>query len=481
MKAADPGCRKRSLPLGQRISRMLLPVLVAILVIGGFALHRGVERLLISQFDLALLTKVRTLTSFPEPGRVGINLGFTERQRPEFSSGPHLEYFQVWLHDGSTLAKSASLPADVSLPRMVGTLDAPRFFEVDLPDGAPGRAVGVRLQAKKASLKDEFSVDLVLARGSRELSRLLQNLTLGVAGGGGVLLVLAWLGVRQATATALQPVSKLAREVAGIDAGSLKTRLPVDDLPPDLQPIVVQTNHLMQRLENAFSRERRFSANSAHELLTPVSELRAAAEAALEWPNDPQATASLAAEARDLAIQMEHVVRSLLALSRAEASLTQLRVEEFDLATLISEVIEERRDQCTLPKLTIRSEIPSPLSMRTDLVLMRSILKNIIQNACEYSVPGSEVSVRASVVAELIEIRVVNRSETINTDELARFGEPFWRRDAAHKSREHVGLGLALSRAFAHLLGGELSFDLELRHSVVARLVVPIKIKGEVP
>ena len=471
MSDAQP-IQRPSANLGQRITRVLLPGLVALIIIEGVALHTAVKNVLISQFDLALLTKVRTLTSFPEPERVGINLGFTEKPLPEFHGGQHTEYFQVWLSDGTVLARSPSLPPEQNLARQTGPADAPAYWSLRLPNGRPGRAVGVRMNSEKQRGKGDFTVDLVLARDSSQLGRLLNNLALGMAASGGAVLALAWWGVRHATSRALQPVSELASDVASIDAASLKKRVQANGLPADLRPIAEQINHLMHRLEGAFERERRFASNSAHELLTPVSELRVAAENALEWPNDPQATAGLASEARELAIQMEHVVRSLLALSRAEANLTRLRVELIDLSTLIHETLQANFEKAHARSLRFETKLPPALEIESDQVLLGSILKNLIQNSLEYALPGGTIKISATATKADVEIVVTNQTSPITPEEIARFGEPFWRRDTAHQSREHAGLGLALSKAFAHLLGGELAITAESATRITVKLLL---------
>ena len=146
--------------------------------------------------------------------------------------------------------------------------------------------------ARKLSPNEKLNIGGVGA-GGRAMS-VLGGLASGIAASGALLLLLAWYGVRRATASALQPLSGLASQVATIDANSLTNRVTVERLPPDLIPIAGQINDLMARLEAALDRERRFAGNAAHELLTPVSELRLASENALEWPNDLMATSSLA-------------------------------------------------------------------------------------------------------------------------------------------------------------------------------------------
>ena len=467
--------KPRSNGLGNRVTRIVVLALGGLILLGGFFLHSAIKELLVSQFDQALLTKAQTLTRFAEAGRTGINLHFTEEPLPEFQGGRDSEYYQVWFKDGSVLARSPSLGLEQELPQGSQPDKQVEFFILELPDGRAGRAVALRLNSQDGIEDDGFIVDLTLARSSERLDQILQKLVIGFVAGGVGLLVLTWLVVRRATRTALRPVDVLAAEVADIDAESLESRISVDSLPVDLQPIAGQINALVKRLEATFARERRFATNAAHELLTPVSELRVASDNALDWPDDPKATSGLAKEACELAGQMEHIVRSLLALSRAEAHLTPVNVERFDFEVTLRDLVESFRGELASRDLQINCEFPNGLPMESDRVIVRSVLSNLVHNAIEYSVKSSLIEISGKEDSAMIEFQIRNQAEGVRAEDLERFCEAFWRADKARSSSEHTGLGLALSLAFVRLLNGELSFDLEDEEIVVTTLRLPRK------
>ena len=450
-----------------------MPTLAGLVLIGGFALHTSIKNLLVEQFDHSLLTKVRTLTSFPEQGRMGINLAFTDAPLPEFHGGPHAEYFEVWLNDGSVLAKSPSLGAGAELQRRTGAGGEPTFWSLTLPDGRPGRAVGITVETGKPALQEKFSINVTLARDRVQLEKLLRRLAFGIILGGTALLALAGYLVRSAARGALSPVRALAEEVSAIDAASLKSRLHAASLPSDLKPIAEQINHLMDRLEAAFQRERRFASNAAHELLTPVSELRLAAENALDWPDDPQATSGLATETSELASQMEHTIRSLLAISRAEANLTPLKVTPVELGDLLEELEVSLQSRCQERSLTITRNVVRPLIVTTDRVICRAIFNNLLLNAAEYATAGSTIRIDGKRNAEAGVIEIRNAAAGLTAADVEKFCEPFWRGDKAHSSRDHTGLGLPLTKAFVEQLGGSLSFTLEAESIVATHVRLP--------
>lgn len=459
--------------LGRRITKIVVLALGVLILLGGFFIHAAIKELLVDQFDQALLTKAQTLTRFPEAGRTGINLSFTEEPLPEFQEGEDSEYYQVWFKDGSELARSPSLDLGQALPQRPQTDKQLEFLPFDLPDGRAGRAVALRLNSEDGAESEGFIIDLTLARSSEGLNQILSKLIFGFVAGGAGLLALAWIVVRGATRTALRPVDALAAEVAEIDADSLESRISVESLPVDLQAIAGQINELVERLGATFARERRFASNAAHELLTPVAELRIASDNALDWPDDPEATAGLAKQSCELADQMGHVVRSLLALSRAEAHLTPVDSKLFDFDAMVRELLDSFQTKIDSRKLQFTCELPEKMSLNSDQVIVRSVLSNLLLNAIEYSSASSLITISGDADSDAIELRIRNRAEQVRAGDLEHFCEAFWRGDSARSSREHSGLGLALSRAFVQLLGGELRFKIEDNETVLTILRLP--------
>src|SRR4051794_13900333 len=312
--------------------RKQLTLWLVIAVVGLFALaaafcyaHTGtaVER----QFDLALKGRARALCSLAErepDGKLEVNAA--ESAVPELGDVPHPDYLQIWDSAGRTLRRSASLHGqDVAVP---SSAESVLFWDLTLPDGRPGR--GVRLhfvpgvetdddaasdghdaqaddaarmdvqtdarsdsratpgggatsataattQPTRAARSDE-RLTLVLLQdrtGVRRVQKALLSsllLTLGLLCGG-VLVVVPWV-VRRG----LRGLARVSRQAAQIDASPLSQRLPTRGVPAELRPICERMNDLLARLEGAFARERRFSANVAHELRTPIAELRSLAE-----------------------------------------------------------------------------------------------------------------------------------------------------------------------------------------------------------
>jgi len=154
------------------------------------------------------------------------------------------------------------------------------------------------------------------------------------------LIVVPWV-VR----SGLKSLGRLANQAGQITASSLDTRFDLAHVPDELQPIYEKLNDLLGRLDDAFGRERRFTANVAHELRTPVAELRALSEVALRWPGDEKSAAQSFREVSTITRRMESVVTTLLALARSEAGASQATTASVDLSAEAADVWRTFADQ----------------------------------------------------------------------------------------------------------------------------------------
>src|ERR1700683_4484395 len=134
----------------------------------------------------------------------------------------------------------------------------------------------------------------------------------------------------------LRPLRQLGTEADGIDAGSLDHRFSREELPRELVPIAQQFNSLLERIDEAFVRERRFTSDAAHELRTPIAELRRLAEVALKWPDRSEAERNYR-DVWEVAEHMESLVATLLAIARCRAGTAAVSLQPVDLTGVVKE------------------------------------------------------------------------------------------------------------------------------------------------
>jgi two-component system sensor histidine kinase QseC len=443
--------------------RLLVGLTLLVVVVGAgiFGILRAV---LLRDFDAALLAKTQALASLvqQEPGGK-YELEFTDELMPEFKKGRHAEYFQVWLNETQVLARSRSL-GQAELPWPHPMPSGKHGFNLTLPDGRRGRAIALKfipqvdveeyLPGKSARPKPDPNVraTIVVARGRGDLDRLLQLLALAMAGLCLTLPLLialvVWLVVRRG----LGPLTDVAATASRITADNLDYRYRPDALPLELQPICGRLNDLLERLETAFARQRRFNGDVAHELRTPIAELRTMAEVALMAPEDHGGTVQTLREVLQVAGRMERLIGSLLTLARSEAESRHIAREAVDLADELrlawtaGEARGLRRDRI------LHWRVDSPLPILTNRAVLQSILENLIANAMEYTPAGGTIAITAERAGERVSLRIANANASLEPSDLPHLFEPFWRKDPARSDETHLGLGLALVAAFCKAL-----------------------------
>jgi signal transduction histidine kinase len=437
-----------------------------LLVLGALVLSRVTDRRLQEEFDGALLTKARSLATLTEQeeGRVWLEAAET---MPELAGGTDPEYFQLWSDEGRVIERSLSLGSRTLLRQRVAG-ERPQLFDGRLPDGRSGRFVEIRftprpeeeeadgLAAEPTPTPPGSSVPpvtLVVARSREHLDAFMASLhaTLAVF----VLAVLAGMVVlvRLSLAVGLAPVERLATKLDRLDAESLGKRIEETGTPSELAPVVDHLNGLLARLQASFSRERTFSSNFAHELRTPLAELRSLSEIALRCPEDTAAMAEVLEDVHAVGLQMESIVINLLDLARCEGGLHVVRAGELALADAVEDCWQKVEDAAAARKVSLVREISPSLVVTTDREKLNRILVNLFSNAVAYSPAGSEIRCAACAAGNGFFLSVSNPTDGLEPDDLPRIFDRFWRKDAARAEAGHAGLGLSLVAAFCALVG----------------------------
>ncbi|MCU0857703.1 MAG: HAMP domain-containing histidine kinase [Pontiellaceae bacterium] len=447
------------------IRRQLMIALImstgTLMILGSGTFYILIERALLTQFDQALLMKTKMLTLFPEVERDGISLEFTERPLPEFERPELGEYYQIWLHGGTVLSKSHSL-GNASLEPQYGTLENPVFRNIQLPGGRAGRAIGVGFLPTKEiknhavtdSPESPFAMILVFARDRTPLDHLLTEVRLGIIMTGCILLALTGWIVNRTLRNGLAPINRLTQEVESLDAHSLTSaQITTNHLPAEPIPIATELTSLIGRLNEAFQRERRLTSDIAHEINTPLSELRTASEVAMKWPDDSEITRNLAQQTLESVTNLQNVTGKLLELARQQNALSLDRYE-VDLAALWAETRSRYAAKFQNRKLVLNEIFPAKALIKSDSVLLRIVLDNLLENAMEYSPDGAAIRCTLSVSADdSWRLVMENPNTALSHADLEHLFEPLWRHDSSRTSSKHCGLGLALVKTIAARLG----------------------------
>ncbi|MCB1746708.1 MAG: HAMP domain-containing histidine kinase, partial [Gammaproteobacteria bacterium] len=199
----------------------------------------------------------------------------------------------------------------------------------------------------------------------------------------------------------------------------------------------------------ALAREQRFARDAAHELRTPLAELRMLAEG---LPRTPGSAADVAAIMRTID-GMTRAVEALLALARCEAGLEAPAIEPLELVALVRRQLELLEPERAARGMTLEVALPAELWVNGDAAMLERIVANLLGNAVHHAPPATRIAV-AIHAAAAVELVIENAASELDPAVLAGDRGVPPRRDG------HAGLGLALARALARALGLTLSLTL---------------------
>lgn len=450
-----------------RLTLRLLLGGALLLGLAALMLHWQVHRALTTEFDASLRATAQTLATLIEQIRGKVKLEFTPENMPQFERERGSEIFLIRTVDGREIKRSRSL-GDARFPMRAGSPAAPEAFDISLSDGRIMRCASLRFTPQQGDEDEDdhdsekphpskIDVILVIGRDRAPLDKTLSALqaSLGLVGLGALamLAVLVRWGVRDG----LVPLDQLGESVARVNAASLATRFAVAPLPSELRPIAERLNELLARLETAFARERRFTSTAAHELRTPIAELRALAEVNLTTPATESERLESWRDALASTLRMETLALRLLELARAEDPARAVQCEPVLLVDAVAAAWQPCAVRAAERGITFSGDLPTDLALQTDSALLGVILANLCANAVEHAPAGTPFHISSTARAGVVTLLFHNRAEGLSEDNVAHLFERFWRKDTARADARHHGLGLTLAAECAELLGGSLS------------------------
>ncbi len=378
--------------------------------------------------------------------------------------------FQIWDGKSNLTTRSPGLQSR-DLPRFKGIDGKPLMRNINLPDGHPGRAIGLRifpfvLPEETIAMRERNRVidpkslphRLVVARDASPVESTLERLRWVLAAGTLLTLGLGFAVIGRVVKVSLRPIDVLAAHVKDRAEHRLDVALDVpNELPSELTGLAENFDLLLGRVAAIRQRERDFVRHAAHELRTPIAGLRATTDLALSQPRDAAAYAAHLATCQKTAIELGELVIRLSALSRIGQEGGQLLQTEVDLFQLLTDCLAQFSKPFRGRGLVVKCELPpDPLLVTGDPTLVRIILNNLLDNVASYASEDSEVRIGVGVAAEYAEVRIANSTEDPpkNPDQ---WFEPLFRRDPSrHDAGSHLGIGLTLSLNAANAMGWSL-------------------------
>ena len=425
-------------------------------------------------YDRALAEAVRGLSRQVQWAEAATRPGANERaiitlatRRPEalmHSDEVDHMVFQVLGPRGEFVAGESTLPVppDDGRTTVVGDMN---YRDEEL-EGERMRVAWVSLPVPPGVQASPPVIQVAETLGKR--SRLATEIIKGVILPQFVILPLAVLLVWMALARGIAPLNELQQRIR-LRASDDLSPIEEQDVPEEVGPLVQAINDLLERLSGSISTQKRFLADAAHQLKTPLAGLRMQAELAQRELDQGPATDlhGLAASVRQIARSTQratHMVNQLLAMARAEDDTQALRMQPVDLARLATDVVQdfvpralEARIDLGYEGAAAPSSTPPDTQVLGHRLLLREMLTNLVDNALHYTQPGGSVTVRlvADPFGQVIVLQVEDTGPGIPAAERDLVFQPFYR--SLGTNVDGSGLGLAIVREIARQHGAELT------------------------
>ena len=271
-----------------------------------------------------------------------------------------------------------------------------------------------------------------------------------------------------ATRSALFPIRRLTLAVRRIiRTGRTDARVPLDGAGDAIDELTTLFNAMLDKIEGLVTAMRGALDNVSHDLRTPLTRLRGAAEMALASPPTGD-SAQQAEHYRDvLADCVEEsdrvlvMLNTLMDISEAESGTMQLRREPVPLADIVARAIDLYRDVADAKGVTLSSTTPAGVVVTADRTRLEQVAANLIDNAVKYTPSGGRVDVDVLQDADTAVLRVSDTGPGIPADELPRIFDRLFRGDTSRTERG-LGLGLSLVKAVVEAHGGTVDVCSEL-------------------
>jgi len=428
-----------TLPIRLRLALVCAALVAALIVALGAVVYLRLEADLLAAVDDELLTRAEALNA--QDGDAALTISPTDVGDI---------FAQRATRDGRIIATSAGLPEDLLVPATdLATLAEPLVVEAVV--STTDEPVPARLMALPAADGTIVIVGVTIDDQRAALSTLLLELALALP----VAVVLAggvgWLVAR----AALRPVEAMRVEAEAISGAEPDRRLPVSARRDELSALGASLNRMLDRLQAAVERERRFVDDASHELRTPLANLKAELDLALRRSRTEAELIAALRSATEETDRLTGLAEDLLVLARADGGRLPIRREVVDVDRLLRDTVESFAGRAANLELTLEMKSEDHVLASLDPARIRQAVGNLIDNGIRHTPRGGRVTITMVRSSSEITITVTDVGDGFPPSFLRHAFEPFSRADAARsRSDGGAGLGLAIVRAVAEAHGG---------------------------
>ena len=452
---------KKMRSLRVRLLGLIGLLLLAVLVGFGYVAWRRESTARMAGVDRELEERLNLLVSGYRPAAGERLQDITEprlssRARELFANeGGAPFYYRAWLRDGRPQSRSEHAPEMEPPPR-----------------GAEAKTRRTRDEFREVIAFTPTGRCFVVGRSIRRDRAAMRADALSLAAiGAGVLLAglgLAWWIASRVT----RPLAAVSRTASQIAGGDLSRRNHLAETEDELGDVAKVLNETFARLEDAFNRQKQFTADASHELRTPISLILTHAQGTLLHEQSPEDYREALADCAKAAQRMKALIESLLELARFVAGAVALRREPCDLADLTRECAVLLRPLAEEKTQHIELEL-QPAPLMGDPARLSQVVTNLLANAIHFTPPKGTITLRTKTDKGAC-LTIRDTGPGIAPDQLPRIFERFHRADASRtRATGGTGLGLAICKAIVEAHGGTITVNSGLQRGSVFDISLP--------
>ncbi|MCW8931397.1 MAG: ATP-binding protein [Gammaproteobacteria bacterium] len=266
-----------------------------------------------------------------------------------------------------------------------------------------------------------------------------------------ILGIVIWIAIKQG----LLPLERVTQNIANRTPRSLLA-IELDDIPKEISPLIDELNSLFSRIENALDNEKRFTANAAHELRTPLAALKVHAQVIELNANEKNRVyVKQMIESID---RSSHLVDQLLTLSKTEANLNKgINLQLVDLVSIVRTQLGELASTAIEKGINPTFEVDQePSLIKGDETLLHAVIRNLIDNAIRYSDTDGQLEVVIQHSKDKVQLSIKDDGPGIEENKLELMTQRFQRGD--HPDKQGSGLGLFIVKQIMTIFNGKLKF-----------------------
>jgi heavy metal sensor kinase len=433
-------CLARAIPrlthtIRFRLTLWYIAVLAVILIGFSGVLYFRVSQHLYAELDHSLTTEAQEVVAGLDEASGQPSLG----EIPDFrltgiavvlfdQSGSHVVASDA---PGSWPPQTESLASAAAGGSSVATVDVPgagKWRVLTMPSVHGGATVGV----------------LQIAHSEGDVQETLQQIITFVAVGIPITLLLAVAGGVFLAGRALDPIDRITRTAEKLGAEDLSRRLNFRGTDDEVGRLTATFDRMLDRLDRAFERQRRFTADASHDLRTPLALLISQGEVALDRPRSATVYRSTIAAMCEDARQMTRLLGDMLVLARADAGLESIDREKVNLGDLVKGVVSALQPLAQARSVELTGGVADDLVVEGDQTRLTQLLTNLVDNALKYTPDGGRATVSVERERGMAKLVVRDTGVGIAAEHLPHLFERFYRADDA-RSRTNGGAGLGLA------------------------------------